>query len=500
MRSRKGDARAARRKESLRMKKKMLLVNGIVFVLLLAVASVAAASDRLLDDFFRDTRPEVEKISADPGRMEKFILSQKDANTRFAGGKTLLHYAAFRNDAGNVALLLQKGATVNAADADGRTPLHEAMSYFAFEAVSLLVENGADVNRADKEGRSPLASIVYWDDAAKAVPVVKLFIRKGFDLQNPRSAALLNDALARGKKDAALILLQNGVRTDDKALHEAARRGYEDIVSALLAAGADPQRVTFQAVCESGAMGIVRLLAQKGLRPSAADVDFCLYNGHREAAVYLNRLLSDEKKETVDLKRRCRLTPDPGQCKANFRRAYYDPKTNTCREFSYGGCGGEDPFESLAACKSVCEEQTTVQKACLAATQTAIALEIRRYAGWIDLRKSGQVAAGDLPALEATLARLKEDLQKYQAMKPEDYALPPQREMTAWVQSQAADNAILYIDRMSRSGPWYHLAGIVGGDYGLLQPNVRKSVVFYSVYPRRYGSMESAYVCIASVE
>ncbi|MBP7342487.1 MAG: ankyrin repeat domain-containing protein [Smithellaceae bacterium] len=482
------------------MKKKMLLVNGIVFVLLLAVASVAAASDRLLDDFFRDTRPEVEKISADPGRMEKFILSQKDANTRFAGGKTLLHYAAFRNDAGNVALLLQKGATVNAADADGRTPLHEAMSYFAFEAVSLLVENGADVNRADKEGRSPLASIVYWDDAAKAVPVVKLFIRKGFDLQNPRSAALLNDALARGKKDAALILLQNGVRTDDKALHEAARRGYEDIVSALLAAGADPQRVTFQAVCESGAMGIVRLLAQKGLRPSAADVDFCLYNGHREAAVYLNRLLSDEKKETVDLKRRCRLTPDPGQCKANFRRAYYDPKTNTCREFSYGGCGGEDPFESLAACKSVCEEQTTVQKACLAATQTAIALEIRRYAGWIDLRKSGQVAAGDLPALEATLARLKEDLQKYQAMKPEDYALPPQREMTAWVQSQAADNAILYIDRMSRSGPWYHLAGIVGGDYGLLQPNVRKSVVFYSVYPRRYGSMESAYVCIASVE
>ncbi len=482
------------------MKKKVLLTSWIVFGFLLAALAAEAAGDRLLDDFFRDTRPEVEKISADPEQMKKFILAQKDVNARLAGGKTLLHYAAFRNDADNVALLLQKGAAVNAADAHGRTPLHEAMSYFAFEAVSLLVENGADVNRPDREGRPPLASIVYWDDAAKAVPVVKLFIRKGFDLQNPRSTALLNDALARGKKDTALILLQNGVRTDDKALHEAARRGYEDIFSALLAAGADPQRVTFQAACEAGAPGIVRLLAQKGVKPSAAEVDFCLYNGHREAAVYLNRLLSNEKKETVDLKRRCRLKPDPGQCKANFWRAYYDPAAKTCREFSYGGCGGEDPFASLEACKNVCEEQTTVKKACLAATQTAITLEIRRYAGWIDLRKSGQVAAGDLPALEATLARLKEDLQKYRAMKPEDYALPSQREMTAWVQSQAADNDILYIDRMSRSGPWYHLAGSVGGDYGPLQPNVRKKVVFYSVYPRHYGSMESAYVCIASVE
>jgi hypothetical protein len=482
------------------MKKKVLLASWIVFGFLLTALAAEAAGDRLLDEFFRDTRPEVEKISADPEQMKKFILAQKDVNARLAGGKTLLHYAAFRNDAANVALLLQKGAAVNAADADGRTPLHEAMSYFAFEAVSLLVENGADVNRPDREGRSPLASIVYWDDAAKAVPVVKLFIRRGCDLQNPRSTALLNDALARGKKDAALILLQNGVRTDDKALQEAARRGYEDIFSALLAAGADPQRVTFQAACEAGAPGIVRLLAQKGARPSAAEVDFCLYNGHREAAAYLNQILRDEKKETVDLKRRCGLTPDPGQCKANFWRAYYDPAAKTCREFSYGGCGGEDPFASLTACKNVCEEQTTVKKACLAATRTAITLEIRRYAGWIDLRKSGQVAAGDLPALEATLARLKEDLQKYQAMKPEDYALPPPREMTAWVQSQAADNAILYIDRMSRSGPWYHLAGSVGGNYGPLQPNVRKKVAFYSVYPRHYGSMESAYVCIASVE
>jgi ankyrin repeat protein len=127
------------------MKKKVLLTSWIVFGFLLAALAAEAAGDRLLDDFFRDTRPEVEKISADPEQMKKFILAQKDVNARLAGGKTLLHYAAFRNDAGNVALLLQKGAAVNAADAHGRTPLHEAMSYFAFEAVSLLVENGADV-------------------------------------------------------------------------------------------------------------------------------------------------------------------------------------------------------------------------------------------------------------------------------------------------------------------------------------------------------------------
>jgi len=52
---------------------------------------------------------------------------------------------------------------------------------------------------------------------------------------------------------------------------------------------------------------------------------------------------------------------------------------------------------------------------------------------------------------------------------------------------------------MSKSGPWYHLAGIMGNDYAVLQPRTRYPMNVYSVYPRSYGGMQSAYVCIAQM-
>jgi aspartate carbamoyltransferase catalytic subunit len=49
------------------------------------------------------------------------------------------------------------------------------------------------------------------------------------------------------------------------------------------------------------------------------------------------------------------LKPDPGTCKALFFAAYYNLTTKTCAEFVYGGCGGEVPFDTVQACKKVCE-------------------------------------------------------------------------------------------------------------------------------------------------
>jgi len=52
---------------------------------------------------------------------------------------------------------------------------------------------------------------------------------------------------------------------------------------------------------------------------------------------------------------------------------------------------------------------------------------------------------------------------------------------------------------MSKSGPWYHLAGILGGDYAVLQPKVRGKVAFYAVYSRSYWNMKSGYVGVAKL-
>jgi hypothetical protein len=52
---------------------------------------------------------------------------------------------------------------------------------------------------------------------------------------------------------------------------------------------------------------------------------------------------------------------------------------------------------------------------------------------------------------------------------------------------------------MSKSGPWYHLAGIVGDDYSVLQPEVIKQVTYYEVYKRSYWNMVSEYIYVAEV-
>ena len=71
---------------------------------------------------------------------------------------------------------------------------------------------------------------------------------------------------------------------------------------------------------------------------------------------------------------------------------------------------------------------------------------------------------------------------------------------TVWVQEKADDNVILYVNGMSRSGPWYHLSGIVGGDYARMKPGVKYAATYYKVYPRAYWHMSSAYVCVAELQ
>lgn len=50
----------------------------------------------------------------------------------------------------------------------------------------------------------------------------------------------------------------------------------------------------------------------------------------------------------------CQLEPDPGLCQAAFIRYYYDQKDKKCKSFTWGGCGGTVPFESMKACEDAC--------------------------------------------------------------------------------------------------------------------------------------------------
>jgi hypothetical protein len=51
---------------------------------------------------------------------------------------------------------------------------------------------------------------------------------------------------------------------------------------------------------------------------------------------------------------RCQLAPDSGPCFASIPKYYYDKTEKRCKVFTYGGCQGVVPFETLEECKT-CE-------------------------------------------------------------------------------------------------------------------------------------------------
>ncbi|KAL3864685.1 hypothetical protein ACJMK2_006346 [Sinanodonta woodiana] len=61
----------------------------------------------------------------------------------------------------------------------------------------------------------------------------------------------------------------------------------------------------------------------------------------------------------------CSLPKDTGPCRADFRRFFYNPINGRCEEFSYGGCSGNaNNFLSLDECQGACSKDTPAKDAC----------------------------------------------------------------------------------------------------------------------------------------
>lgn len=51
---------------------------------------------------------------------------------------------------------------------------------------------------------------------------------------------------------------------------------------------------------------------------------------------------------------RCDIKPQTGQCRAAFTKYYFNPNTQRCEQFIWGGCNGSVPFENLESCHQSC--------------------------------------------------------------------------------------------------------------------------------------------------
>ncbi|XP_065355387.1 tissue factor pathway inhibitor [Calliphora vicina] len=64
---------------------------------------------------------------------------------------------------------------------------------------------------------------------------------------------------------------------------------------------------------------------------------------------------SDKKQDA-----KCLLPMEPGPCRMSLNRFYYNAQTDTCEEFKFGGCKGNDnKFGFKQTCEAACKKSTT---------------------------------------------------------------------------------------------------------------------------------------------
>ncbi len=170
----------------------------------------------ILQEFYQDFKDQIgtmvrEQLNSPDSPVSistlEGILDSPDGSPEKA---QVLHRAVLEERADIVELLAREGVDVNAKNRYGETPLHMAAKINSPQVVETLLSLGADFGLADEQGNSPLMVAIY-----------------------------------RGHTEAAelLILVSDVEQTDAKgrnALHVAADYNRIELISPLLARGADP--------------------------------------------------------------------------------------------------------------------------------------------------------------------------------------------------------------------------------------------------------------------
>jgi ankyrin repeat protein len=207
-----------------------------------------------------------------------------------SGWLTPLMFAAREGDAESARLLVAAGADVNAIAADGKDALGLAIFNGNYELASFLIDNTSKVNQADTQGFTPLfwavdrrnmetAPNFPWMVTTDPLPLIKRLLDAGAD----PNALVNNTPRARMRAGSPRIVFAT-------ALMRAAFSGDFELVTLLLAKGADPAIVSKdnETVLEAAAalgfiqgyskgrpaaerLAVIKLLVDRGADVNAAD-------------------------------------------------------------------------------------------------------------------------------------------------------------------------------------------------------------------------------------
>lgn len=123
-------------------------------------------------------------------------------------GRTALHLAALKGDAGEVRRLLSGGANPNLQCDQGWTPLHCATQLNSAECVSLLLAHGATLDLRDRFGNTALWRAVMASKGEGAVIAILLEAGANRDLANDSGVSPVALAARIGNYDIARFFKQ----------------------------------------------------------------------------------------------------------------------------------------------------------------------------------------------------------------------------------------------------------------------------------------------------
>ena len=192
--------------------------------------------------------------------IEKLIKAGADANAARWNGETALMIAAHSGSVDGVKLLIAQGAKVDAIESrKGQNALMWAAAEGHSDVVDALIRNGADVKAASKAGFTPLVFAAQKGDEKS----VKSLLAAGADPNYalPNGTGVLEVAVGGGKNRVAEALLDKGANVDaadaggTTALHLAAQAGNAELVARLLAKHANPNLQSAKVAMAAGRGG-----------------------------------------------------------------------------------------------------------------------------------------------------------------------------------------------------------------------------------------------------
>ena len=279
---------------------------GCSVALALSADSVVAADSPLADA----------AMKGDLGAVRTLLAQKADVNAAQGDGSTALHWAVYNGNAEMVRLLLASGADVKAETRlGGLTPIMMAARTGDADIVKLLLDAKSDAAAANANGTTPLMFAA----ASGRVEAIRLLVDRGADVNakdNANGQTALMFAAAQGRAEAIALLAERkadpnavtkvspivtmierykqqtggkgtrgitgeGGRSDVKAmggmtaLMFAAREGYLEAVKALVAAGADVNKVNgadetsvLTLAIVNGHFDIAKFLLESGANPN----------------------------------------------------------------------------------------------------------------------------------------------------------------------------------------------------------------------------------------